>query len=266
MSDSPLFLSESVERLLYALSAAGRPQGTSGFPPAITRQNRGLLRCGQREDLTDWFRRCVKDLCHGEPDCCQLEANMAVFAYLEWNEPNTLSYANINILCAECGLDEYYVVEDGQQRAQYLRLDLDYETLGPIFAHPLPHVHAVCHEPAARFEIDELGSSNIVIDFFEFAYRHLQPDRWINWARTVWRPYFQERATEFGDTMETVLAAFRANDIELLRRFGDDIREMRRMLRARKEELVDPSRPRTRRFDLTMRKTDRDLLAFAGRG
>jgi hypothetical protein len=190
---------------------------------------------------------------------------MAVFAHLRWSQPGILSYANVNVLCAECSLEDYYLDERGDQRAQYLRLDLDYDTIGPIFGHPLPHIHAVCHEPAARFEIDQVGSSNVVIDFFEFVYRHLQPSKWLEWARAVWRPYFRERSTVFGDSMQTILDAFRANEIEVLRRFSDDIQEMRRSIRDRKQAVVDLSRPEDIRFDLIMRGADRDLLAFAGR-
>jgi hypothetical protein len=208
----------------------------------------------------------VNELCDGDPVACEIEENMAVFAYLEWHEPGTLYYASINILSTDSSLVDYYLDEDGDRRAQYLRLDLDYESLGSIFAHPLPHIHAVCHEPVARFELDEFGSSNIVIDFLEFVYRHLQRANWLNWARTVWRPYFQERVRDdFGNAMETILGAFDANDIELLRRFSDDIREMRRMIRNRKQEIVDPSRTQNRRFDLTMRQMDRELVAYADR-
>ncbi len=183
MPDSVLFLSERVEALLASLSAAGRPTGTSSFPATITRKNRSSLRCSQTENLADWFRRCVEELCHGDTNHCEIEENMALFGYLEWREPGTLSYATINILCADCSLVDFYLDEDNNRRAQYLRLDLDYESLGPIFVHPLPHIHAVCHEPVARFELDEFGSSNIVIDFLEFVYRNLQHDKWLNWER-----------------------------------------------------------------------------------
>lgn len=266
MPESALFISERVEALLAALSSGGRPVGTSSYPDTIKRENRSTIRCAQSEDLDAWFRRCVKELCDGDPGKCELEENMAVFAYLEWDQPGALSYANVNVLCSACSLEDYLLDDEGHPRAQYLRLDLDFETLGPIFGHPLPHIHVVPHEPVARFEIDEFGSSNIVVDFLELAYRHLQHARWLNWARTIWRPYFHERATKFGDNMETVIIAFRGNDIQVLRRFGDDIREMRRLVRTRKEEIVDASQPNRRRFDLTMRAADRELLAFAGRG
>ena len=37
------------------------------------------------------------------------------------------------------------------------------------------------------------------------------------------------------------------------------------MVRNRKQEIVDPSRPENRRFDLAMRQTDRELVAYADR-
>jgi pyrimidine operon attenuation protein/uracil phosphoribosyltransferase len=40
---------------------------------------------------------------------------------------------------------------------------------------------------------------------------------------------------------------------------------MRRTIRNRKQEVVDPSRPENRRFELTMQQTDRELGAHADR-
>jgi hypothetical protein len=266
LPDPAFFLSERVEGLLASLSAGRRPAGTSSFPSTITRENRGSLRCSQSEELADWFRRCVDEFCGGDLRGCEIEENLAIFAYLEWREPGTLSYASINLVCAECSLEDFYLTEDGSARAQYLRLDLDYGTLGPIFNYALPHVHAVCHEPGARFELDEIGSSNIVIDFLEFAHRNLQHDKWLRWARTVWQPYFTDRRSEFGDAMQTVIDSFTGNDINVLRRFSTEIREMRKLILERKQEAVDVSRRAFPVFDLAMDKSDRELLAFAVQG
>lgn len=260
MPDAPLFLSEKVESLLVALSAHDRPEGPSGFPASITRRNRHLLRCSQSESLSEWFRRCIAEFCQNDPAACELEKNMGIFAYLDWDEPDILAHASIVVLCADCSLDEYRRNEDGKQRAQYLRLDLDYESFDP-FAHSLPHIHATPYSPAVRFELEDANSASIVVDFLELVYRHLQPAQWLNWAKTVWRPFFQRRRRdEFGDLMETVINAARSHDVESLRRFEAELQGMRRAIRERKNEIVDPLRPEKRRFDLTMRPGDRGLV------
>jgi len=97
-------------------------------------------------------------------------------------EKDRLIYASVPTLVTESTIEEYYL--DGDS-ATYIRLDLNYETLGEPFSHPLAHIH-VGDEDSPRFALDGGTSGNVVMDFLEFIYRNHAPEKWLQWARRQW--------------------------------------------------------------------------------
>jgi hypothetical protein len=143
-----------------------------------------------------------------------------------------------------------------------LRLDLDYNTLGPVFTHPLPHIHAIPYEPAARFALDDWNSPHVLIDFVEFAYRHLRTDEWLAWAKLVWERGFAARYAEADNPLDNIIDAFTVgNNIEDLHGYAEGIRHMRRLLRRHKDSLAEGLNPVC---DLCASTEDRGLLTFSG--
>ena len=134
MANSRSF-SEGVDDLLEAVRPYGR-QGARVFPPKLDETQ---ARRGPGENLHQWFVRIVDQFCDSEPKRTAVEDQLAVFLKLGWNDQRRLVYANIQTIVTASDLDDYYC--DVNVHAQYLRLDLDYKTLGDPFSHPLAHIH-----------------------------------------------------------------------------------------------------------------------------
>jgi hypothetical protein len=173
MAETKLF-SVGVDRLLQEVRPYG--PGESAFPPALD-VNQAWRK--SEEKLQEWFVRVVNRFCGGDPKRTAIEDNIAVFVKLAWRDRKRLVYANIQTVVAACDLEDYYLGMNSE--AQYLRLDLDYETLGDPFSHPLAHIH-LDGEWSPRFALDGGVSGNIVVDYLEFLYRNYVPAQWIKWA------------------------------------------------------------------------------------
>ena len=242
MPDSLLF-SIGVDNLLEAIRPHGRDEVR--FP-------RGLVESEARrhpsERLQTWFRRVVDRSCGGEPGLIAIEDNIAVLVAL--NGRPRLSYASIQTVIATTDLDDYYLDEAAQ--AQYLRLDLDYRTLGDPFSHPLAHVH-VEGELSPRFALDGGYSGNIVIDYLEFIYRNYVPNKWLAWARRAWD---RERSTNESpgesDRFSTVIQAFGDGQFHILREHAAFLGDVKRALRRRKDEA----------YRYHMEGADREILEY----
>lgn len=189
---------------------------------------------------------CVDGPLKGHPEPRAVEPNVAVFATVGWKEGGDLTYANIAVLKTQASLEEYYY--DPKDGAFYLRLDFDYGTLGPAFTHALPHVHNSSDDTAPRFAPDGLNSENVVMDFFEYVYRHLLPDRWLAWARAVWHRAHKTLPPE-ENPFETMITAFKESKIEVLRAHAAPIATLKRLLREEKDCRY---RPRANRSDMDL--------------
>ncbi len=131
----------------------------------------------------------------------RLEENLAAFAFVSWGPGNEFNYVTINLLKTECSLQDYLDLSENDleneewkaySKPHYLRLDLDYGTLGPIGTHPLPHVHFSPDDPP-RFTLDSSSSANVVVDFIDFIYRHYFPRTWLSWAEQTWNKYYKDQ-------------------------------------------------------------------------
>jgi hypothetical protein len=173
-----------------------------------------------------------------------------VFAKFHWLK-DRLRFASVPMLIAECDLEQLYL--DDKADAVYIRLDLNYETLGEPFSHPLAHI-PVRDERHPRFSLDGGTSGNVIVDFLEFVYRNYLPADWLAWARRQWLaknlvgPAEEEDEDPFG----WLVRAFHGHQIDVLRSNAPLIANMKRALRELKDS----------RFGEHMDGTDREVLEY----
>jgi len=221
-----------VDRLLQQIRPHGRSE--TAFPRTLSASG---ARRAPGEDLQNWFVRLIDEFCDQDPNSVALEDNLAIFARFVWTDRTRLRYANIQTLCATCSLDDYYLGAAGQE-AVYLRMDLDYESLGDPFSHPLAHIH-VDGDSSLRFALDGGAGGNVVMDFLEFLYRTFFPDKWLRWVEWEWAREFDGFSDATPDPLPRIFAAFRSGQFHVLRGCSVEIDRLKRMLRKRKDELFE---------------------------
>jgi hypothetical protein len=233
--------SAGTDRLLECVRPYGRPETAfpEGLDVADTRRVSG-------ESLREWFVRLVDKYCGGDPRQVGIEENIAILAKLKWEE-GRLIYASVPVLVADRTLDEY-CIED-RVGAVFFRLDLNYETLGEAFSHPLVHIHME-EEGSPRFSLDGGTNGNVVMDFLEFVYRNYQPKKWIEWARGTWlrKRGDEARSVQF----DRIVKAFREAQFNVLRDEAHAISQIKRVLRGAKDSL----------FKDHMNGADREILEY----
>lgn len=232
-----------VDNLLERLRPHSRP--ATAFPVEFDVAD---ARRAGAETVRQWFMRLVDKYCGGDPALAAIESNIAVFAKLKWNR-DRLVYATMPTLIAECDLEEYY--QRGNAEATYLRLDLDYATLGDPFSHPLPHVHA-SDERHPRFCLEGGTSGNVIVDYLEFVYRNYAHDRWLDWARRQWISTRGVEADEGGLLFRLIVEAFLENQFHVLRANAHAIAQIKKTLRDAKDSM----------FRSHMDGVDREILEY----
>jgi hypothetical protein len=226
------FLSQGVDLVLQALSPFGRPAGRGCFPARI---DPSKVKANDSDTIREWFLRCVKDA-GGNEESFQVEENLAIIAVIDWTDGDRLTYANIQVLRTDTSISDY-CISDGIG-ADYLRLDLDFKALGVAFSHPLPHIHDRLKGPP-RFAF-EPASKNLVPDFFDFVYRHFFHDKWFQWAQSTWESYYEKTITKSedieNDPFNVIVEAFKASQYDVLRDRQDNVRKLKRVLQARRDQ------------------------------
>ena len=247
MSAVALF-SQAIDGLLAYLDGA-EPVGTRTYP---TGMNRATVRMAGGESLHAWFARCAEALMEGgnEIPGWQIAEDLAVFATIDWGHPGRqLKACSINVLKVSSTLEEYYL---DPSAAYYLRMDYDYGTLGPMFTHPLPHVHAWPAGTAPRF-VSEGAGGNVVVDFLEWVYRHFFHGEWLDRALRVCAPDFAKRYPRREDNpLERIFQAFNESQLGILREWTGEIQRIKGLLNERKGKA----------FSLRGSTEDRDLMAY----
>jgi hypothetical protein len=180
---------------------------------------------------------------------------------VSWRAGNELDYVTIDLLKTECPLQDYLQLteEDLQDevlramsRPQYMRLDLDYGTLGPIGTHPLPHLHFSPVDPP-RFTLDASRSTNVIVDFIDFVYRHYFPRTWLEWARQTWNRHYKEKNGDpERNPFDAIVASYNESQMGVIRSLAVDIAELASVLHD----------ARSRMYDLRMNEEDRRLASF----
>jgi len=237
--------SKGLDVVLEALRPYNNQAGESSFPPFVKLND---MRRRKGEPLRQWFENVTKTICKGNPERIAMEENIAVLAKVRWRENKRLIYANIQVLVCSDDLVSYLLEND--QQATYLRLDCDYQTLGTPFSHPLPHIH-VEGDLSPRFSLDGGISENVIIDFFEFVYRHFVPDAWLRWSEKVWDETFSSTNQV---PFQTIKDAFENNQFQVLRSYAAQLTKFKRALRKAKDERIG--------FDLRLDATDREILEY----
>lgn len=246
--DESVAFSSGIDGLLACLRGT-EESGQRAFPIAA---DRATLRMVEGEGAHSWFVRCVDKFMDGGKELprWRIEEDLAVFALVEWSKPDRrLRACSINVLKAEGTLEDYYA--DSTIGAYYLRMDYDYGTLGPMFTHPLPHVHVWTTDAAPRF-VAEGTSRNVVVDFLEWVYRHFYKDTWQCWAFCVCQGDFAERYEPDKNPLERIFAAFQESQMTTLREWAWEIQRIKSLLRARKDEV----------YDILACAADRELLQY----
>jgi hypothetical protein len=238
--------SESIDNALDYLRPHGRKHTSY---PAIP--DTAELRQGANESLREWLIRLVRSFCDNDPSRCAIEDNIGVFVSLHWQRA-VLSGANIHAFVMNCLLEDFFNNNDNRWDIFYLRLDLDRQSLGQPFSHPLPHIH-VAGNLSPRLSLSGGISGNIVMDFFEFLYRQYAPGKWNDWVRREWNNHFDFiHSPEEENPLDRIFQAFADNELSYLRQNGDQLTRLRLMLQKRKDEL----------FGFFMDTSDRALLAY----
>lgn len=234
-----LSFSSGVDKVIEALRPHSR--ASTAFPAGLVADD---ARLGNGETLQQWFVRLVDGHCGRDPGGVALEENIALFASLRW-QGDRLIWASVPALVCPCDLSRFYA--DPEAGAIYLRLDLNYDTLGEPFSHPLAHIH-VGGDGYPRFALDGGNNGNILLDYIEFIYRTYVPNEWLSWARRRWMGAPGAQEGEF----EEIINAFRENQFRVLRSHATTIQRMKKVLREAKDSL----------FAAHMAGTDREILEY----
>jgi hypothetical protein len=147
-------------------------------------------------------------------------------------------------------LEDFFL--DAARPVVYLRLDLNYETLGDPFSHPLAHIH-VSDESHPRFALDGGTSDNVIVDYLEFLYRNYVSDKWVRWARRQWlATSYAEAIDPEDDPFDRIVDAFTDSQFGELNTRAQGIRQIKKTLREAKDAL----------FANHMNGPDREILEY----
>jgi hypothetical protein len=256
--DGPKSFAYGVDAFLTRLSTDGQSGGEKAFPEKV---DRALVRFQGPETIKQWFDRCVKAFMPEGLECWRLEENLVAFAFISWKPTNEIDFATINVLKCECSLQDYLDLTEEDlkkdewqafSRPHYIRLDLDYGTIGPIGTHPLPHLHFSPADPP-RFTLDASHSTNVVVDFMEFVYRHFFPDVWLAWVKRTWNRHYKDaKRNPDRNPLPAIVSAFADNEISVLHTLSKEIADLLTVLKTEKDRM----------YDLRMNLADRHLITF----
>src|SRR5271157_1266797 len=153
--------SDNFDTFLHSLQPHGRPQGNLTYPAGLSRQD---ARIRGNETPRDMLVRCVSNAAGGNVRQCQVEDDLAVFAFIQWRDNNVLSSASVQAIKTN-GIDiPTYYAAAGNHQVQYFRFDVERRT-GLIFTHPFPHVHYV-PRGEVRYSLNGWKCANAWFDSF----------------------------------------------------------------------------------------------------
>lgn len=222
------FISQGVETLFCKLSVYDRPEGVV-YVPDMALKNVDT-RIGSCDTLHSWFRRCADAV--GGPEQCCIEDNIAAFGVMKWRNGH-MTYVNLQAIVADEGaLDDFYC-DEASARCQYTRLELDFDKPGPLFKEPQPHIHTL-PDGAPRFGCSPWGERVTVARFIEFLYLNFAHEKWLTWARNVWRE--RTALPEDQDPFDVMVDAYKGGQSQVLvDHYSDHIARLRQLLAAESE-------------------------------
>ena len=180
--------------------------------------------------------RCVNNAVGGDVRRCQIEDDLAVFAFIGWRENDTLFPASVQAI-KTIGVDiPTFFAGAGNHQVQYFRLDVERRT-GLIFTHPFPHAHYVpCGE--VRYSLNGWQSGNVLIDFFEHIYLQCYHAQWLAWAQSIWNRHWSVLAgrAALPNPFQTIVDAFRESQYQVLEQYQRDLEAIKNVLRRQKDD------------------------------
>jgi len=224
--------SDNFDTFLHSLQPHGGPQGNLTYPAGLSRQD---ARIRGNETPRDMLVRCVSNAAGGNVRQCQVEDDLAVFAFIQWRDNNVLSSASVQAIKTN-GIDiPTYYAAAGNHQIQYFRFDVERRT-GLIFTHPFPHVHYV-PRGEVRYSLNGWESRNVVIDFFEHIYLQCYHPLWLAWAENLWSQYWGQFGNP-GDPnpFPIIVDAFRDSQYPVLEQHEVNLQALKNVLRHKKDE------------------------------
>ena len=223
--------SDNFDTFAHSLRPHTGRQGNLTYPAGLCWQDAQIR---GNETPRDMLVRCVNNAAGGNVRGCQVEDDLAVFAFVRWRDKDILSSANIQAI-KTLGVDiPTYFAGSGAHPIQYFRLDVGRRT-GLIFNHPSPHVHCV-PRGEVRYSRNGWESPNVVIDFFEHVYLQCYHPLWLSWAEEHWNRHW----AQFGNhgvrnPFPIIVAAFRESQYPVVEQHESHLRVLKNVLRHRKD-------------------------------
>jgi len=224
--------SNNFDTFLHSLQPRAGPQGKLTFPAGLSWQDARII---GNETPRDMLVRCVNNAAGGNVRACQIEDDLAAFAFIRWRDGNILSSASIQAI-KTMGIDiETYFAGAGNHQVQYFRFDVE-RRMGLIFTHPFPHVHYV-PRGEVRYSLNGWESRNVVIDFFEHIYLQCYHPSWLAWAENLWNQYWGQFGNP-GDPnpFPMIVDAFRESQYPVLEQHELNLQALKNVLRHKKDE------------------------------
>lgn len=232
----PELFSQRFHFFLPQLQPHGGRTGTLSVPGGLP-WNQQRVRTEDGESPREMLRRCIQATGASLRDC-QVEADLAVVAVVQWEDYTRIWRACIQAIKTE-GVDiPTYYNSNARHTARYFRLDLT-PRLGVAFTHPYPHIHTELTE-APRYSLNGWTSANVVIDFFEHVYIECyHRECWLDWAQRVWRRHWGRthgHAPAAIDPFPIIVQAFADSHYGALEGLQAEIDELKRQLRREKDD------------------------------
>lgn len=224
--------SDNFDWFLHALQPHSAPKGRVAYPAGLAWQ---YARIAGNETPRDMLQRCVNSAGAGDVRCCQVEADLAVIAFVQWENGTTLASANIQAI-KTVGVDiQTYFASTANHQFQYFRLDVERRT-GLIFTHPFPHVHYV-PRGEIRYSLNGWDSDNVVIDFLEHIYLQCYHPWWLSWATKLWNHHWTSTGNQGNiNPFVRIVDAFKDSRYEVLDQYQEELRALKAVLRRKKDD------------------------------
>lgn len=225
--------SDSFDSFLHSLQPHGGPKGSRTYPAGLSWQDTKIR---GNETAHDMLVRCVNNAAGGDVRRCQIEDDLAVFAFISWRENDILYPASVQAI-KTIGVDvPTYFAGAGNHQVQYFRLDVERRT-GLMFTHPFPHAHYV-PRGEVRYSLNGWQSRNILVDFFEHIYLQCYHNSWLAWAENVWNRHWSVAAgnAALPNPFQTIVDAFRESQYQVLEQYQRDLEAIKNVLRRKKDD------------------------------
>ena len=230
----PDFISQPIDNLLLKLyRRRGGPDNP--FKQNDTNEN---VKIKAEDELYDWFLRSVNSV--GGLEWVFHDDKIVIFPYVSIKNDFIVNMSFQVLATINCSILDYRDRKD-KCSAAYFRLDYHPKEIGKIFSHPMPHIH-ISNKYDARIPFAIASPMTCILDFIEFLYINFDYEKWLSWAKKVWRksltcsladPYKNE---DCFDIIQEGFEQGRIMDDVFMDKYGESIRKFRQKLFNEKKE------------------------------